>query len=246
MLGKTHIITNTAVCLGVTMAAGFIGFGSASAVALGAVEGSILPDIDQKYSYAHMEFSGISDMVRKFGQHRTWTHSLIGWGVFTILAFCYTYIAFCFSLHSQFNMAFRVVATVVLITLGFFCMGYWRDDRVLSLMPLCFGWALFAQYNYVMVFLFGIAMVASYGLHLLEDSFSFAGIRWGYPFTASSDDDKHGICIKKYRGRDGKIHHLHHSWGKGYLVGKAGETRWRYAMTVILFLEGCILLWYCF
>lgn len=51
MLGKTHIITNTAVCLGVTMAAGFIGFGSASAVTLGAVEGSILPDIDQKYSY---------------------------------------------------------------------------------------------------------------------------------------------------------------------------------------------------
>ena len=92
-------------------------------------------------------------------------------------------------------------------------MGYWRDDRVLSLMPLCFGWALFAQYNYVMVFLFGIAMVASYGLHLLEDSFSFAGIRWGYPFTASPDDDKHGICIKKYRGRDRKIHHLHHSWG---------------------------------
>lgn len=82
-------------------------------------------------------------------------------------------------------MTFRVVATGVLIALGFFCMGYWRDDRVLSLMPLCFGWALFAQYNYVMVFLFGIAMVASYGLHLLEDSFSFAGIRWGYPFTAS-------------------------------------------------------------
>lgn len=52
MLGKTHIITNTAVCLGVTMAAGFIGFGSASAVTLGAVEGSILPDIDQKHSYS--------------------------------------------------------------------------------------------------------------------------------------------------------------------------------------------------
>lgn len=52
MLGKTHIVTNTAVCLGVTMAAGFIGFGSASAVTLGAVEGSILPDIDQEHSYS--------------------------------------------------------------------------------------------------------------------------------------------------------------------------------------------------
>ena len=123
MLGKTHIITNTAVCLGVTMAAGFIGFGSASAVTLGAVEGSILPDIDQKYSYAHTEFSGISDMVRKLCQHRTWTHSLIGWGVFTILSFFYTYIAFWFSLHSQFNMTFRVVATVVLIALGFISMA---------------------------------------------------------------------------------------------------------------------------
>lgn len=107
-----------------------------------------------------------------------------------------------------------------------------------------FGWALWTLAWLLVVRLFtncainawpaswclsiwwGLAL--GYGLHLLEDSFSRAGIMWFNLFSPHDDEiyNRYGTLVRPvhhYKDENGKKIPCRHFWGRGYAVGSKAE-----------------------
>lgn len=91
-----------------------------------------------------------------------------------------------------------------------------------------FGYASFNQPLEHVSFCLWFGLIIGYFLHLLEDSWSRAGIRWLAPFTKF---DKwayyhHNVLLRKpvrWRKRGNKKIPIRHWWGRGYEVGSDFE-----------------------
>ena len=74
--------------------------------------------------------------------------------------------------------------------------------------------------------MFAIGLIFGYLLHLVEDSFSQAGINWLYPFTPYDE-----YVLTNYNKRVRKPDHfvnnkpIRHWWGKGYVTGGTFEKK---------------------
>lgn len=108
-----------------------------------------------------------------------------------------------------------------------------------------FGWALWSLAWLVVVRLFTNCAVTAwptswwlsswwgltlgYGLHLLEDSFSVAGIMWFDLFSVHDNRmyAQYGTLLRPvhhYKDKHGKKVPCRHFWGRGYRVGGQAET----------------------
>lgn len=72
-------------------------------------------------------------------------------------------------------------------------------------------------------------LTLGYGLHLLEDSFSVAGIIWFDLFSAHDNEiyNRYGTLVRPvhhYKAENGKKIPCRHFWGRGYRVGGQAET----------------------
>lgn len=92
-----------------------------------------------------------------------------------------------------------------------------------------FGYTTFKQPLTHVSFCIYMGLSLGYFLHLLEDSWSRAGIRWLAPFTGF---DKwsyyhHNVLLRKpvrWREKGTKKIPIRHWWGRGYEVGSNFET----------------------
>lgn len=74
------------------------------------------------------------------------------------------------------------------------------------------------------------ALIFGYLMHLVEDSFSIAGVVWTYPYGQfdKTTFNKYGTInrpIHHYRKRGGQNIPCRHFWGRGYRVGSKNEKR---------------------
>lgn len=74
-----------------------------------------------------------------------------------------------------------------------------------------------------------LGLVLGYGLHLLEDSFSQAGIMWFDLFSPHDNKmyNRYGTLlwpVHHYKAENGKQVPCRHFWGRGYRVGGKGEA----------------------
>ena len=193
MLAYSHQITSVAVVEGyclVNHVAAMEGFLSGIVILAATDVGALLPDIDQNNSKINQK---LPLNLGKYFEHRGITHSLLGWFIFSVIAF------------------------LLLDSIQYFSIDNpWTQD---------FAGCIFC------------GLSAGYFLHLLEDSFSQAGIRWWQPW---SDFDHY--AFKKYRVVLRPVHHYiedenghqipcRHFWGRGYAVGSDGEKKFAKVMT---------------
>lgn len=88
-----------------------------------------------------------------------------------------------------------------------------------------------------------------YLCHLIEDSFSQAGIRWWGPATPKDGFAYHfhGLVLRqvhhyKYDQQTGKKIPVRHWWGRGYKVGGHGERRFDAGLILVVVLDLYLLL----
>lgn len=113
------------------------------------------------------------------------------------------------------------------------------------------GWAIFSILCAPLLLwhsIFFIAASGGYFLHLLADSWSYAGVMWTYPYGTNGQPDdylyqRYGIFarpVHHYLQKGDKKIPCRHWWGRGYKVGSRSERK---ILKVTNSFSGLLLLW---
>lgn len=100
---------------------------------------------------------------------------------------------------------------------------------------------------YHLTFCLWLGLCLGYFLHMLEDSWSQAGIVWCAPFSRPDPYSKSSYTTKRKVVRWGKNElgekkiPIRHRWGRGYVVGSETETK--IVGTTVILAVICLVIW---